>query len=74
LSRTEAGPGVYYELGFADAHKKRVIGFSLLGVAGLGKAVEGRWAMIPTEYRATTYHLLRSLLEQIQLREKEKWV
>ncbi len=58
----EAGAGVYYELGFADALGKIVLGFSLRGVKGLGKAIEGRWEMLPADRRATGFDDFRAIL------------
>jgi hypothetical protein len=62
----DAGVGVYYELGFADALGKIVIGFSLHGVAGLGKVIEGRWELLPGNRRATGIDDFRTILLSIR--------
>ena len=57
-----AGAGVYYELGYADALGKTVLGFSLSGVNGLGKAIEGRWELLPDNRRASGLDDFRAIL------------
>lgn len=58
----DAGAGVYYELGFADALGKIVLGFSPRGVIGLGKAIEGRWELLPANRRAADFDDFRAIL------------
>ena len=62
----DAGEGVYYELGFADALGKIVVGFSLAGVEELGKVIQGRWALLPPNRRATRLSDFREILLSLQ--------
>ncbi|HWD92266.1 MAG TPA: nucleoside 2-deoxyribosyltransferase [Verrucomicrobiae bacterium] len=61
-----AGHGVYYELGYADALDKMVIGFSSEGVKGLGKAIEGRWAALPPALRTTNLDELKMAMQSLK--------
>jgi hypothetical protein len=58
----DAGIGVYYELGLADALGKIIVGFSLSGVSGLGKVIEGRWELLPANRRAAGIDDFRTVL------------
>src|ERR1039458_839203 len=48
-----AGVGVYYELGLAEGLGKTIVGYSEVGVQGLGKVIEGWWESLPEDRRAT---------------------
>jgi len=62
----DAGAGVYYELGLADALGKTIVGFSLARVGDWGKIVEGRWALIEPERQATNFEELDLALRALQ--------
>ena len=62
-----AGVGVYYELGLAEGLGKTIVGYSEVGVQGLGKVIEGWWESLPEDRRATHHKNLERIL--IGLRE-----
>ena len=60
-----AGEGVYYELGFADALNKQIIGYSPNGVDSHGKVVKGRWTILPRSRKAQSPNELRNALQDV---------
>ena len=58
----EAGEGVYYELGFADALGKTIIGYSETGVSALGKMTRGIWESLPDQQRCNNRQTLNEAL------------
>lgn len=60
-----AGSGVYYEWGLADGLGKEVVGYSSTPVVGFGKAIDGRWQLLPADRKANTVPQLRAILQSI---------
>jgi nucleoside 2-deoxyribosyltransferase len=62
-----AGAGVFYELGTADALGKLVIGYTeSISNINFGKVIMGRWLMIPKEFKAYSIEQLYSLFKHLR--------